>query len=116
MTADYGIDLLAMHPTTNEPVTIQVKTGNHRDRGSGKEYIVWSMPKKCIAQYVAAVDLERDRCWLLKTEEFERLTGSRRSLWWYISGYRPARAKSLPEEYFASYEIDAVIPTVFGLE
>ena len=116
MTTDYGIDLLAMHPTGHEAVTIQVKTARHRDRGSGSEWVVWSMPKKCIAQYVAAVDLERDKTWLLKTEDFEQLAGSGRWLWWYISGQRPKRAKSQPEEEFTSYEMDIVIPRVFGLE
>ena len=112
MTTDRGVDLVAIDPkATGQTVTIQVKTARHRERGS---WIVWSMPKVCVAQYVAAVDQERDLCWLFTKEEFECLAGSGRWLWWYLPDHHPKRAKSRPEEYYAAHQIDAVIPTLFA--
>ena len=110
MTTDRGVDLVAIQSGTGRTASIQVKTARHRDGGS---YIVWAMPDECKAEYVAAVDLMRDLCWLFTKVEFERLAGSHRWLWWYIPGHRPKRARSMPEEDFASFEIDAAISRLF---
>ena len=111
MTTDYGIDLVAIDPSTARTVSIQVKTATHRE---GDSWIVWAMPKACVADYVAAVDLQRDKGWLFTKEEFESFAASKRWLWWYIPGHRPTRAKSQPEEAFVGYEIDVIIPKLFS--
>ena len=110
MTTDRGVDLVAIESSSKRTVSIQVKTATHREGGS---WIIWSMTKQCVADYVAAVDLRRDKGWLFTKDEFERLAKSGRWLWWYIPGHRPKRAKSTPEEHFARYEIDVVIPGLF---
>ena len=111
MTTDTGVDLVAIHPNIKRTVSIQVKTATHRDGGS---WIVWAMPKKCVADYVAAVDLQRDKGWLFTKDEFEKFAASKRWLWWYLPGHRPKRAKSRPEERFTEYSIDIGIPKLFA--
>ena len=110
MTTDRGVDLVAIDSGSKRTASIQVKTARHREGGS---WIIWSMPKQCVADYVATVDLRRDKAWLFTKDEFERFAAKGRWLWWYIPGRRPKRAKSQPEDYFAPYEIDVVIPVLF---
>ena len=116
MTTDRGIDLLAFEPNTRRTVSIQVKAATHREPGAA-EWISWSMPKECTAEYVAVVDLERDKGWLFSKEEFEKFAvgkGKGKWLWWYLSKNRPQKAKSLPEEHFLKYDIDSVIRAMFS--
>ena len=116
MTTDYGIDLLAMHPATHNAVTIQVKTSTHKVEGSSK-WVAWDKGENLIAQYIAVVDLDHDKCWFFEGTDFAHHATGRASrwLWWYVPGYRPTSTTlSRREEDFVDYKIDVVIPTLFS--
>ena len=117
MTTDYGIDLVALDPK-GKSVTIQVKTSRHHADTTSK-WLEWNMPTKCVANLVALVDLERDRAWLFRSEEFEesaiRTGDEGRRLWWYVPGhvYETTTAKRR-EEDFTSYLLDEAVPKSLG--
>ncbi len=118
LTTDAGIDLVAFDNIKQKAVTIQVKTSTHHGTPGGK-WLEWEIADNCPADYVAAVDLDRDKLWLIRTEEFrqkaEHPSKERCRLWWYIPGHRPKRATKKPEEDFSTHEMDAAIPKVFSL-
>ena len=121
MTTDYGIDLVAFAHKTQPTVTIQVKATERHHTDATSAWVEWAMPKKCIADYVAVVDLERDKAWLLGREEFEsasqRTTDEGRRLWWYVPEPRyDSREPKRMEEHYEEYRMDSSIPKVFGLE
>lgn len=117
LTTDPGIDLVAYHPAKREPVTIQVKTSSHRGPSEDK-WILWEIREGCPADYIAIVDWERDKSWLLSIEEFRKeakhsAKGQLR-LWWSLPEFTSKKAKRR-EESFKDYEIGVVIPKVFQL-
>ena len=101
-----------------KPLTIQVKTSQHLGPTTDK-WLEWQIPEDCPADYIAAVDLERNKFWLIQTEKFKnfarKTSKGRKRLWWSLPGYESSRAK-LREENFREYEMDAAIPKVFGLK
>ncbi|MCH7996356.1 MAG: hypothetical protein IIB11_01085 [Chloroflexi bacterium] len=104
-------------------VTIQVKTSTHHTEKSDPEgskwgkWVEWWIPDYCPADYIATVDLDRQRFWLIKTEKFKCMgarSGNGTRLWWYVPEYEPERAKNR-EELFENYEMVKSTKEVFGL-
>jgi len=123
LTTDPGIDLVAFPNVKasaeerRKPVTIQVKTSTQHGV-PGDKWLEWWIPDNCPADCVAAVDLERQKCWLFSTNEFKHRggrSGEGRRLWWYIPGQEYGRTKKT-EETFKEFEMEAAIPKVFGIE
>jgi hypothetical protein len=116
LTTDTGIDLIAFPDIERKPVTIQVKTSTHLGPVSDK-WLLWQIPEDCPADYIAAVDLVRNRFWLIRTEEFKKMahrtTKGRVRLWWSLPGYESKRPIH-KEEKFREYYMDSAIPKVFG--
>ena len=125
LTTDQGVDLVAFPNVSafpdkrGNPVTIQVKTSTHHSEASDPmcKWLLWVIPNNCPADYIATVDFERQKSWLIPTKEFTQKathpTKELSRLWWYIPGYEPARAKKRGEQ-FKEYEMDTAIPKVFG--
>jgi len=127
LTTDPGIDLVAFPNVRaflgkrGKPVTIQVKTSTHRSEASDPmcKWLLWEISNDCPADYIAAVDLERQRFWLIGTKEFiQKATHAaeqRSRLWWYTPGYEGGVTKKR-EEKFVEYEMDVAMPRLFCLE
>ncbi len=124
LTTDPGIDLVAfpnVKASTEErrkPVTIQVKTCSPRSDPTGSKWLEWWVSDKCLADYIAAVDFDHQKFWLLSKKEFEQRgarSGEGHRLWWYIAGHEYGRTGKR-EEQFKEHEMDTAIPRVFGLE
>ena len=118
LTTDLGIDLIAFPDIEQKPLKIQVKTSTHHG-DVGERYLRWQIPEDCPADYVAAVDFERDKFWLIRTEEFKRIAYRRadrkldlRLLLLGCESGRPGRK----EEQFNDCEMEAAIPRIFGLK
>jgi len=120
LTTDTGIDLVAYPRVSTKswsfdrPATIQVKTSTHR--GESDKWIEWSLSEDCPADYVATVDLERDKFWFFPVSEFKRVStksGAYCRLWWCPPSYEyekdPRREKD-----FAKYEMDEGIRNAFS--
>ena len=123
LTTDPGIDLVAFPNVKaspeerRKPLTIQVKTSTQHG-APGDKWLEWWIPDECPADYVAAVDIDRGKFWLLTTKEFEQQgtrSGDGYRMWWYVPGYESKRIKRR-EEQFKDYEMKAAIPKVFGLK
>jgi len=125
LTTDPGIDLVAfpnVKASTEErrkPVTIQVKTSTTHIGNVGDRYLRWQIPEDCPADYIAAVSFDREKFWLIRTEEFKRKAYRRASgeldLRLLLSGHEYKRIKQ-KEEQFKEYEMENAIPKVFGLK
>ncbi len=127
LTTDPGIDLVAFPNVKaspeerRKPLTIQVKTSTHHSEASYPmcKWLLWEIPNDCPADYIAAVDLERQKFWLISTKEFiqkaARCAKQRSRILWYIPGYEGGKTGKT-EEKFKEYEMDVAIPKVFGLE
>ena len=119
MTTDAGIDLVAFlnagPKARSKSVTIQVKTTSTTSYGGHgplvQEDVVWTVPWPCSAEYIALVDKERDKFWLLSKVEFQQKSSKAgkwaRRLSWYVKA--PPRTTSRKESDFADYESDAAI-------
>ena len=116
MTTDYGVDLVAFHAAKRKTVTIQVKTSTHRGTVEDK-WVIWEIPEDCPADFVAAVDLERDKLWLFPTDKFKAEAAhsakTKLRLWWNLPGFEAKRSKRR-EEMFRNYEMEAGIAREFG--
>ncbi len=104
MTTDYGVDLVAFHRMLPVPLLIQVKATRVKEEGE-TAWVEWDTRDELIADYVALVDIERNKAWLFRKDEFKRIStstgGTGRRLWWYIPGRLPERArlKRAEEDY-----------------
>lgn len=117
LTTDAGVDLVAFDKVKQKAVTIQVKTSTHHS-APGEKWLEWWISDDCPADYVALVDLDHDKCWLISTEQFKQVghrSGGGHRVWWYIPEHRPERARVRPEEDFSIFEMDAAIPGIFRL-
>ena len=124
LTTDPSIDLIAFLDVKapsegrRRSVTIQVKTSTHFG-SAGDKWLLWQIPENCPADYIAVVDLYRNKCWLIRTEEFKqkarRAGKGQLRLWWPLPEceYEKAVRK---EEQFKEYEMDVSIPKVFEIE
>lgn len=76
LTTDPGIDLVAFRDVHQKAVTIQVKTSTHRternDPTGSKwgKWLLWEIRNDCPADYIAVVDLEYQKFWLIPKKEF----------------------------------------------
>ncbi len=117
LTTDVGIDLVAYPGIGGKPLTIQVKTSSHLGKSNDK-WILWQIPDDCPADYVAAVDLIRDKFWLIHTEVFRNkarsTTNGQKRLWWPLPEceYKGAKVR---EEDFKEYEMNTAIRRAFGI-
>jgi len=68
MTTDAGVDLVAFDAQRGRATTIQVKSNLQAKPGGGKgkPHLDWWVSSDCPADWVAFVDLERLRVWLVK--------------------------------------------------
>jgi len=118
LTTDPGIDLVAFRDIKQKAATIQVKTSTHRGPADDK-WLRWEVPEDCPADYVALVDLNRNKFWLIRTEKFKQkaqhAAKGQLRLWWSLPEYESERS-ARKEEQFKDYEMDAAIPEVFGPE
>ena len=74
------------------------------------------MSEKCQADYIAAVDLERERFWISPREEFRQKggkSGGGHRVWWYVPGCEYGNTQKR-EERLEEYSMDAAIPKVFN--
>jgi len=98
-------------------VTIQVKTSTHHGH-VGDQWLLWEIPEDCPSDYVAAVDLHRDKFWLINIQEFKQkathAAKGRLRLWWSLPECESKRAER-KEEQFKEYEMHVAIPKVFDL-
>jgi len=121
LTTDTGIDLVAYPRTVNNawplnrPATIQVKASTHRGDSSDK-YIEWDVPENCPADFIALVDLDRNKLWLFPLSDFKKKSAKAgketRRLWWCPPGYEYQKQKR-HESDFADYEMDNGILNAF---
>ena len=90
MTTDAGVDLVMYVPGTRDAATIQVKSQWAPVPAGGKGSLThgWVFDPSCPADYLAVVDLSRDKAWLFKIDEARELaqqkpaSGSWR-IYWY---------------------------------
>jgi len=117
MTTDYGVDLVAVQHGTQKAVTIQVKASTHHLGQDGSKWLTWSMPNECKAEYVAVVDVERNKIWLFTKKKFEDISigeSDGRWLWWYVPDHKPERTTiTRSEQDFTDYEFDTAVQKVF---
>ncbi len=126
LTTDAGIDLVAYNNVTQKAVTIQVKTAHPHHITGGHRVIGWSLRDDCPAEYIAAVDLDREKFWLISYEEFkgraQQHHGGLHHLWWFTpeqpEGLPPPKTKKSWSEKddFARYKDDEAIQRVFRLK
>lgn len=119
LTTDTGIDLVSYPRTASsgrvKPISIQVKTSSHRGVAEDR-WIEWSVPSACPADFIAAVDLERNKAWFFSMANFKKVakkagTGYYR-LWWSPPDYHSGR-QARDESQFVKYEMERGISKVF---
>ena len=117
LTTDFGIDLVAFRADNKKPISIQVKTCTYHEKVD--KWVEWWVSNDCPADYIAVVDLERDKCWIFNFENEYKQRASKSGegcrLWWSLPGYE-SEGSLHKEELFKDYEIEAAIPAVFGLK
>ena len=110
MTTDYGIDLIAFRDAKHNPITIQVKTSSHHGPDNDKWLEFW-VSDKCPAEYIVAVDLERNKCWVFSFKNFKdqgTKSGEGYRLWWSLPDFESVTSRH-KEKTFIDYELDTVI-------
>lgn len=123
LTTDPGVDLvafpssIALSEQRRKPVTIQVKTSTHHGPPRDK-WLIWEIGEDCPTDYIVAVDLNREKFWLIGIDDFKQLASragkGQLRLWWSLPDYESKRAPR-KEEQFKKYETDAGICTAFGI-
>jgi hypothetical protein len=111
-TTGGGIDLVAFFLHCVQPITIQVKT-NLRPKpggGLGRMVLEWWISEKCLADFVALVDLETQCIWLIPQRELkgtaQQSSSGRLHIYFYTD---PSAAPRLPRRRvhdFDQYLID----------
>ena len=117
LTTDSGIDLVMYIPGTTEAHTVQVKTivKPFLDGGTGPLVAGWVLPRTCKAQWLAGVDISRDRVWLFPIEDALRhARGSKKDVWLYWRLELPRGSKVGVESDFDEYDFDTVIDGLLG--
>lgn len=117
MTTDSGIDLVMYVPDRTEAVTVQVKTivAPFLDGGVGPLIVGWFLPRNCKAQWIAGVDISRDRVWLMPTETaLHHASGNAADVMLYWRLNPPRGTKVGIETDFERYEIDTVVDGLLG--
>jgi len=112
LTTDTGVDLVAFDEAGQKIVKIQVKASQIKE----DSWVGWSVEKKTSVDYIACVDITRERFWLIEKKEFVDKAisaGQNWSLWWYLPGQRGEKARAHVEEEFAEDESEKAIPRIF---
>jgi hypothetical protein len=112
LTTDTGVDLVAFDKVEPSIVKIEVKT----NQSKGKNWVEWRIRNNIPAEYIACVDITREKFWLMKKEDFINKavsSGQKWRLWWYLPGQRGKRDRGLEEESFAQDESEKAIPQIF---
>jgi hypothetical protein len=113
LTTDSGIDLVMYVPGTCEAHTVQVKAAiaPYQTRGTPPMLIGWKFPRTCKAQWLAAVDLSRDRSWLFRIEDALRHAQGKKAelveLYWRLE--LPRGPIIRVESDFDQYQFDVAI-------
>ena len=118
MTTDYGVDLVAFHIGWQDPLLIQVKSTRVKPDADSK-WVEWSVRDELKANYVALVDITRDKAWLFAKEEFLKVSSSTGGkglrLWWYLPEHRPPRATlTRVEDDYRENLVEFAIPKLLG--
>jgi len=118
LTTGTGIDLVVYprvstkHWPFNRPATIQVKASTHR----GGEWIEWNVADDCPADFIAGVDLERNKVWFFAMSDFKKESkkgGIGYRLWWALPDHETKGAHRHERDYI-KYEMDEGIKNAFG--
>lgn len=115
MTTDAGVDLVMYVPGINDAATIQVKAQWEPVPAGGKGLLVhsWVFDSEYEADWLALVDISRDRAWLLEMDTARELAqqkphSGKWRIYWYpnnaVVGGNPRR-----ESDMSAYEIDSVV-------
>jgi hypothetical protein len=92
LTTDSGIDLVMYVAGNSQAATIQVKAVLEPKPGTGnssRPVFGLGFPDSCKAQWLAGVDLSRDRVWLFRIDEARKLAQQHRpngvrALYWHV--------------------------------
>ena len=120
MTTDTGIDLVVYSPKLEKAITVQVKTCLQPKAagGKGKLALDWWLPRSSPAEVVGLVNLEHDRAWLFRKEEFEskaqQQTEDRLHLYFYVDPTYQAREGG-HERDFEPFKIERRMSDLFGI-
>lgn len=117
LTTDTGIDLVAYHVIGRRPMTIQVKTASARRVGKSTLCIGWTLSRGCPAHYVALVDFDREKVWLMDFASFMQRAQQQKEkarLWFYVE--RPKRESANLEHILNGLTIEESVPRIFGIE
>lgn len=122
MSTDTGIDLVAYSPSRKYPATIQVKT-NLKPKaggGKGKAALDWWAPEQSPAEYVALVDLESQKLWLMShseiTQHAQQNSSGRLHLYMYTDeSAKPKKSDRLSFAHeFEQFLFENRASTLFG--
>ena len=112
MSTDSGIDLVAYSPLRKHPTTIQVKT-NLKPKpsgGSGKAGLDWWVPEDSPAEYVAFVNLETQKLWLMTLPELKKYAQQNPTGRFHFYMYTDPSAKPRKSERLSyAYEFEAFL-------
>lgn len=117
LTTDSGIDLVMYIPGTREAHTVQIKTimNPFLDGGTGPLVVGWFFPRACKAEWLAGVDISRDRVWLFRIEDALRHARGNTAdvmLYWRLESPRGSVVGI--ESDFDQYSFDVVIDDLLG--
>jgi hypothetical protein len=118
MTTDAGVDLVMYVPGVNAAATIQVKAQWEPLPAGGKGPLIhaWVFDSDYEADWLALVDISRDRAWLLEMDTARTLAqqtpkSGKWRIYWYPDqaevGGDPRR-----ESDMAAYQIDSVVARI----
>jgi hypothetical protein len=116
MTTDTGVDLVAYAPKSHRALTIQVKSNDkpHKAGGKGNWLQGWSLRKSSPAEYVALVDLDQERIWVLTHEQFcseaQQKNRPEMTLYAYLKPLKKRASKTIAD--LNGYSIDRWAQTV----
>lgn len=115
MTTDDGIDLVMYLPLSRRAATIQVKAQweARPAGGKGEPTRGWTFDTTCPAEWLACVDVSRDRAWLFPIEKARELAQEKPAsgkwkLYWYTDD-AVLKGTSRREADVAEYLISSTI-------
>ncbi len=118
MTTDAGVDLVMYVPGTKHAATVQVKAtwGPVPAGGRGELTYGWVFNERCPADWLAVVDLSRDRAWLFTITEAKETAQQRPEsgnwrIYWYADD-AVVQGSPRRESDMTEYEIDRVLTAV----
>lgn len=119
LTTDAGVDLVAYSPKMAQAFTVQVKTNLQPkpSGGRGKPALDWWLREDSPADLVALTDISRNKVWLFRHEEFERLAQQRSSgrlhFYFYVGVESPKKGQSIESDY-EPFALENRVAELFG--